>query len=483
MEANRRASRKHLFKGAGSVPEDLDQFNVQIARLHEDAAQSYGRRGFAAIDMMIKQDLAAAQKRTDAVSGVELPARVIEVCNNITILDDRGGMDECSGVQETPQSHAAGKGPFVAHYWPRRTWREGQAPEWIQNSSSLSAPARFPPQLHPYFRRELLPNFHLPNIGAVQQECGDMRNALPAPNVANVQPRRRRDSRFGRVRRHAFARRVFPTRKTESGAPPRQTSVSRRGVMSDDNTNKFSGLMDNKYAGAAAGLFAAAVLGFGLILAGLAVGNGIVSSRLNDRNVTVRGVSERNVVADIAFWPIRYSSTGDDLTGVQRTIDADTQTVRKFLEDQGFKPDEIALGQLEVTDNYANGYQQNVASRYVIAQTVNVRTTSVQRVTDSYRKTGDLVRRGVVFSSWQGPSYVFTKLNEVKPEMIAEATKSAREGALQFANDSGSRLGGIKDATQGYFEIQPRDQGENSIESQQVNKTVRVVTTVTYRLK
>ena len=67
--------------------------------------------------------------------------------------------------------------------------------------------------------------------------------------------------------------------------------------------------------------------------------------------------------------------------------------------------------------------------------------------------------------------------------MIAEATKSAREGALQFANDSGSHLGGIKDATQGYFEIQPRDQGENAVESQQVNKTVRVVTTVTYRLK
>lgn len=251
--------------------------------------------------------------------------------------------------------------------------------------------------------------------------------------------------------------------------------------MSDEN--KFSSLMDNKYAGAAAGLFAAAVLGFGLILAGLAVGNGIVSSRLNDRNVTVRGVAERNVTADLAFWPIRYSSTGDDLSGVQRTIDADTQTVRKFLEDQGFKADEIALGQLEVTDNYASGYQQNVASRYVIAQTVNVRTASVQRVTDSYRKTGELVRRGVVFSSWQGPSYVFTKLNEVKPEMIAEATKSAREGAMQFANDSGSRLGGIKEATQGYFEIQPRDQGENAIESQQVNKTVRVVTTVTYRLK
>ncbi|MET0545336.1 MAG: SIMPL domain-containing protein [Caulobacterales bacterium] len=249
--------------------------------------------------------------------------------------------------------------------------------------------------------------------------------------------------------------------------------------MSDNN----NGLLDNKWTGAAAGLFAAGVLGFGLILAGLAVGNGIVSSRLNDRSVTVRGVAEKGVTADLAFWPIRYSSTGDDLTGVLRTVDNDTQTVRKFLTDQGFKPDEVFLGQIEVTDNYASGYQQNVASRYVIAQTVNVRTNEVRRVTDSYRKMGDLVRRGVVLQNWQGPSYIFTKLNDVRPAMIAEATKSARTGAQQFADDSGSRLGGIKDATQGYFEIQPRDAGDNTSESQQVDKTVRVVTTVTYRLK
>lgn len=249
--------------------------------------------------------------------------------------------------------------------------------------------------------------------------------------------------------------------------------------MSEDNKS----FMDNKWTGAAAGLFAAGVLGFGLILAGLAVGNGIVSSRLNDRNVTVRGVAEKNVTADLAFWPIRYSSTGDDLTSVLRTVDGDTQKVKKFLSDQGFKTDEVFLGQIEVTDNYASGYQQNVASRYVIAQTINVRTTDVKRVTESYRKMGDLVRGGVVLQNWAGPSYVFTKLNEVRPGMIAEATKSARTGAQQFADDSGSRLGGIKDATQGYFEIQPRDAGDGVSESQQVDKTVRVVTTVTYRLK
>jgi hypothetical protein len=249
------------------------------------------------------------------------------------------------------------------------------------------------------------------------------------------------------------------------------------------STEEITGMGENKWAGAAGGLFAAAVLGFGLILAGLAVGNGIVSSRLNNRSVTVRGVAEQDVKADLAFWPVRFVSTGDDLSGVQRAIDADGVTVTKFLTDQGFKPDEIAVGQLEVTDNYANGYQQNVAARYVIAQTINVRTTDVNRVNEVYRKTGELVRRGVVLQSWQGPTYVFTKLNDIRAPMIAEATKSARTGAEQFANDSGSHLGGIRDATQGYFEIQPRDQGENASEGQQLDKTVRVVTTVTYQLK
>ena len=113
-----------------------------------------------------------------------------------------------------------------------------------------------------------------------------------------------------------------------------------------------------------------------------------------------------------------------------------------------------------------------------------MRTPDVARVQETTRRLGELVRQGVVLQDFQGPSYIFTKLNDVRPAMIAQATASARTGAQQFARDSGAVLAGIQDATQGSFEILPRDDaGEGASQAQSVWKKLRVVTTVKYRLK
>lgn len=110
-----------------------------------------------------------------------------------------------------------------------------------------------------------------------------------------------------------------------------------------------------------------------------------------------------------------------------------------------------------------------------------VRTTDVDRVQTTTRNLNDLVRQGVVLQDFNGPSYIFTKLNDVRPAMIAEATAAARSGAEQFAKDSGAPLGPIKTAGQGSFEILSRD--GTGDEAGTPNKKVRVVTTISYRLK
>jgi hypothetical protein len=126
-----------------------------------------------------------------------------------------------------------------------------------------------------------------------------------------------------------------------------------------------------------------------------------------------------------------------------------------------------------------------VGARYQVAQSVIVRTRNVDRVQATTRHLNELVRQGVVLQDYRGPAYLFTRLNEVRPGMIAEATASARSGAEQFARDSHSQLGGISQATQGSFEILGRDEvafGQGSDEPSQLFKRLRVVTTVTYRL-
>lgn len=230
---------------------------------------------------------------------------------------------------------------------------------------------------------------------------------------------------------------------------------------------------------------AAALVGVGLAAGGGLIAYGLIDARTGDRVVTVRGLAERDAKADLAILPLRFTQSGDDLGAVQIAIDGDIAKVRGFLAAQGFKPAEIDLGRLEVVDNFAREYgPQNVRARFILGQTINVRSTDVDRVQGATRNLSDLVRQGVVLQDFRGASYLFTKLNEVRPGMIKDATASARTGAAQFAADSGSRLGGIRTANQGSFEINSRDpvaDGQGADGS--VNKRLRVVTTVTYALK
>jgi len=227
---------------------------------------------------------------------------------------------------------------------------------------------------------------------------------------------------------------------------------------------------------------AAGILAVGVAAAGVFIGRGVENANVGDRSVSVRGLSERVVKSDLAVLPLRFAAAGDDLAQVQADVDRDLASVRRFLGQQGYAPGEIDLGRLQVTDQYAREYQQqNVGARYQVAQTVIVRTNNVDRVQATTRSLDALLREGVVLQDYAGPSYIFTKLNDVRAEMIAKATASARTGAQQFARDSGSALGGIRSATQGSFEILGRD--EIGDESSQVFKRVRVVTTVNYRLR
>lgn len=235
-------------------------------------------------------------------------------------------------------------------------------------------------------------------------------------------------------------------------------------------------------------LIPAAVIGgllaIGLALAGWFVGQGVVNARVGDRSVTVRGLAERDVVADVAVMPLRFTASGDVLPAVQAEIDRNTAIVQAFLRAEGYPDTDVVLGRLEVTDMLSREYRpDNISSRFILAQTVMVRTADVERVGATTRNLNELVRQGVVLQDFRGPSFFFTGLNDVRPEMIAEATASAREGAQQFAEDSGQAVGPIKQATQGYFEIQPRDPTPDGDESSTPNKRVRVVTTVTYRLR
>lgn len=223
------------------------------------------------------------------------------------------------------------------------------------------------------------------------------------------------------------------------------------------------------------------LVGIGLALAGFFVGEALKEARSAERFVTVRGFAERNVESDLVIWPITFRDTGNDLVELQKVVDTHKAEVRAFLAASGFKPEEVSEMPPQVTDLKAQAYGdgQKREYRYISTATVTLRTPDVKAAKKAMEDSGRLVLKGIVLAEQdyaRSTEFLFTGLNSIKPEMIAEATKNAREAAEQFARDSGARVGNIRRASQGLFTIDNRDKGSPD------HKKVRVVTTVEYFL-
>jgi hypothetical protein len=226
-------------------------------------------------------------------------------------------------------------------------------------------------------------------------------------------------------------------------------------------------------------LGAAAIIALGLILGGYLLGDGWLRAKNAERAVTVRGLAERDVTADLATWTISYSASSTSLAEAQDKIRRDTQAIEAFFKELGFPADA-----LQPIGANVSSYTSDGITTFTVRQRLALRTTDIARAQQAVARQFELVARGVFLEEGSGMAYTFTKLNAIKPEMVAEATKDARAAAEQFARDSQSRVGKIRNATQGYFEITARD-GEAGGWGMADSpfKKVRVVTTVSFSLE
>ena len=229
-------------------------------------------------------------------------------------------------------------------------------------------------------------------------------------------------------------------------------------------------------------LLGALLIGICIAIAGISIGYGFYRGRAGDRYVTVKGLAEREVRADLAIWPITFKVVANDLGRLQNEIDSDRETVTAFLIEAGFRQDEISYSAPTIIDTEAergHAGADRAPYRYLAEATVTTRSANVALVKSSMENAGSLVGKGLVMAdqSWRSPTeFLFTGLNDIKPDMIEEATKDARRAATKFAEDSESKVGKIRHASQGYFSISDRDRNSPEI------KKIRVVTSVQYYL-
>lgn len=235
--------------------------------------------------------------------------------------------------------------------------------------------------------------------------------------------------------------------------------------------------MNNQY------IIPSIILAAGIAIMGNALSNGIIEYKDMDRTVTVKGLCEREVMADKVTWSLMYKELGNDPSQIYDLLEQKNNKVVAFLKSSGIKSQDISINPPVITDRQADNYGNEIMTyRYKATSVITVTSNEVEKVRKLLTKQSQLMKQGIAlvsneYGNTNSVIYEYTGLNKIKPEMIKEATENARATAQKFADDSDSRLGKIRTAQQGQFSITNRDDNTPHI------KNIRVVSTIEYTLK
>jgi len=223
-----------------------------------------------------------------------------------------------------------------------------------------------------------------------------------------------------------------------------------------------------------------------IISAGIAACGYFASRTLYNAKVAVntaqaKGLAERIVSADQATWTIGYSVSGKTKAEVpalyQQAEDQQKQIV-EILRKSGFTDEEIDIEIINYSmREYRDENQTLVDENHHLGGTLSISTKQVELVAPARAEVNKLLAQGLDISN-RSPTYSFTKINDIKPEMLKEAAQNARIAAAEFAENAGAKVGKIRSAYQGGFMI--GDAGEAN--SSSLLKEVRVVTTIDFYL-
>lgn len=239
-------------------------------------------------------------------------------------------------------------------------------------------------------------------------------------------------------------------------------------------------MKNNSFLGSVAlGLF----LAIGLSACGFFISKTMYNSKVALNTAEAKGLAERRVQADIANWNIYYTVSGakrSDIPDLYKKAEIDQKEIVKLLKEDGFEQSEIKLGGINYRHKeFRDKNQKLVDEKHILVGSISIETNKVRKIREVRTSVNKLIAEGIDIDS-RAPSYFFTKLNEIKPAMLNEATKNARIAANEFAKNAGVKVGGIRSARQGSFYV--RDLGSDYGDTKKIEKNVRVVTNITFFL-
>jgi len=229
-------------------------------------------------------------------------------------------------------------------------------------------------------------------------------------------------------------------------------------------------------------------LAIGIIISTVIISNTVTRVKLANQTITVKGYAEKRISSDLIVWKGVFSVRGSELVEAYKSLDHDLSLVKEYLVSKGIAENEIVVSSIRTRTIYgrdAQGRPTDQVSGYELEQQVEVRSNQVDKIAAIARESTELINKGVHFQSLE-PQYFYTKLSDLKIEMLAAATKDARVRAEQLAINSGSKLGSLRSASMGVLQItkaystEVSDYGINDVTS--LEKDIKAVVTVSFSI-
>jgi hypothetical protein len=235
-------------------------------------------------------------------------------------------------------------------------------------------------------------------------------------------------------------------------------------------------------------LFAAVVLALGLVIAAFIMSNTWRKVSRGNVTVTVTGSSQKDIKSDLAIWDGSFSVDSRSLTDAYAKIKEHAGIVTKYLKSKGIPDEKIKYSSINTVTQYAKdmrGYPTSEISGYTLSQTVTVESGDVEMIDKLSREASDLINQGVAFNS-QPPEFLYTKLADLKVEMIGLAAEDAKNRAEQIAKSTGNSIGEVRSSRTGVIQINAKnstdvsDYGINDTSS--LEKTIRAVVSISFSI-
>jgi len=236
----------------------------------------------------------------------------------------------------------------------------------------------------------------------------------------------------------------------------------------------------------------AIIFGASIVIAAYFLGNAYVDRANPAQIISVTGSGNKNFTSDLIVWEGQFSTNNTDLKAAFEQVNNDKEIVRSYLVSKGIAESNIIFNSVQTNEErdnqYENGnYVGSIFRGYRLNQTVQIESQNVELIEGISREITELLNKGVQFNSYQ-PRYYYTKLADLKIEMISKATEDARIRAESIAENSGSGLGDLISAKMGVFQITGQNSGEDyswggSFNTDSKKKTASITMRLDYKVK